>query len=174
MRHFRIAASEALPRCPAGRSPSPGGWVGGVYPSTLIPARTAASDGHCAFSRAARSAGLWFAVILLSKTMDRKITLREGERVCRSPHPPRSGPPSPQGEGQERALNWSETANVGRDTFKLRRAKRCRVARRGGALRRAGRLEGFTPPHLYRRGQRLPTDIRPPPAPREAHRSGLR
>ena len=27
-------------------------------------------------------------------------TLREGERVCRSPHPPRSGPPSPQGEGQ--------------------------------------------------------------------------
>ena len=27
-------------------------------------------------------------------------TLREGERVCRSPHPPRSGPPSPRGEGQ--------------------------------------------------------------------------
>ena len=35
-RHFRIAASEALPRCPAGRSPSPGGWVGGVYPSAQI------------------------------------------------------------------------------------------------------------------------------------------
>ena len=30
----------------------------------------------------------------------RDFTLREGERVCRSPHPPRSGPPSPQGEGQ--------------------------------------------------------------------------
>ena len=36
---------------------------------------------------------------------------------------------------------------VRRDTFILRRAKRCRVARRGGAHRRAGGLEGFTPPH---------------------------
>ena len=26
-------------------------------------------------------------------------TLREGERVLSSPHPPRSGPPSPRGEG---------------------------------------------------------------------------
>ena len=32
-------------------------------------------------------------------------TLREGERVCRSPHPPRSGPPSPQGEGQDAAYD---------------------------------------------------------------------
>ena len=70
VRHFRIAASEALPRCPAGRSPSPSGWVGGVYPSAPIKARTAASDGHCASTRAARSAGLNFAVIVLSKAMD--------------------------------------------------------------------------------------------------------
>ena len=33
---FQFAASLALPRCPAGRSPSPGGWVGGVYPSAQI------------------------------------------------------------------------------------------------------------------------------------------
>ena len=46
------------------------GWVGGVYPSAPLTARTAASDGHCAFTRAARSAGLNFAVILLSKAMD--------------------------------------------------------------------------------------------------------
>ena len=46
------------------------GWVGGVYPSAPLPARTAASDGHCAFTRAARSAGLNFAVILLSKALD--------------------------------------------------------------------------------------------------------
>ena len=65
-----IAVSEALPRCPAGRSPSPGGWVGGVYPSTPFKARTAASDGHTASTRAARSAGLRFAVIVLSKTND--------------------------------------------------------------------------------------------------------
>ena len=45
----------------------------------------------------------------------------------------------------------------------------------GGAKPIAGRggLEGFTPPHNFRRGQRLPTDIRHSPAPREAHRSGL-
>ena len=38
----------------------------------------------------------------------------------------------------------------------------------GGAKPIAGRggLEGFTPPHHYRRGQRLPTDIRHSPAPR--------
>ena len=46
------------------------GWVGGVYPSAPFTARTAASGGHCAFTRAARSAGLNFAVILLSKAMD--------------------------------------------------------------------------------------------------------
>ena len=40
------------------------------------------------------------------------------------------------------------------------------------ALRRGGGLEGFTPPHHYRRGQRLPADIRLPPAPRVS--AGLR
>ena len=56
---------------PAGRSLSPAwGWVGGVYPSAHLKARTAASDGHCAFTLAARSAGLRFAVILLSKAVD--------------------------------------------------------------------------------------------------------
>ena len=44
-------------------------------------------------------------------------TLREGERVCRSPHPPRSGPPSPRGEGQYALANWGLTCNVRRDTF---------------------------------------------------------
>ena len=42
----------------------------GVTPPHRFKARTAASDGHCAFTRAARSAGLRFAVILLSKVMD--------------------------------------------------------------------------------------------------------
>ena len=75
---FLVPASEALPRCstadershsraPAGRSPSPAGtgmpdtlW-GGLEgfrdernPSAQLPARTAASDGHTAFTRAAR------------------------------------------------------------------------------------------------------------------------
>ena len=48
------------------------GWVGGVYPSTPFKARTAASDGHTAFTRAARSAGLRFAVRSLSKVTDRE------------------------------------------------------------------------------------------------------
>ena len=46
------------------------GWVGGVSPSAPLKARTAAFDGHTASTRAARSAGLNFAVILLSKAMD--------------------------------------------------------------------------------------------------------
>ena len=46
----------------------------------------------------------------------------------------------------------------------------------GGAKPGAGRggLEGFTPPHHQRRGQRLSTDNMPPPAPRAAPGSGLR
>ena len=54
------------------------GWVGGVHPSAPITARTAASDEHSAFTRAARSAGLRFAVIPLSEAIDRENTLREG------------------------------------------------------------------------------------------------
>ena len=50
------------------------GWVGGGHPSAPIQARTAASDGQRASTRAARSAGLRFAVILLSKAMDRETT----------------------------------------------------------------------------------------------------
>ena len=56
------------------------GWVGGVYPSAQFPARTAASDGHCAFTRAARSAGLRFAVRSLFEAMDRETT-KSGARV---------------------------------------------------------------------------------------------
>ena len=58
-----------------------------------------------------------------------------------------------------------------------RSAKGCSHSRAaGGAKPIAGRggLEGFTPPHQSRRGQRLPTDTVPSPAPREAPGSGLR
>ena len=50
------------------------GWVGGVYPSAPYQARTAASDGQPAYPRAARSAGLRFAVRPLSKASDRETT----------------------------------------------------------------------------------------------------
>ena len=46
------------------------GGLEGFTPPHRFKARTAASDGHCAFTRAAQSAGLRFAVILLSKAMD--------------------------------------------------------------------------------------------------------
>ena len=68
-----IAASEALPRPRRGEALRRVGWVGGVYPSAPIKARTAAFDGHCAFTRAARSAGLRFAVRSLSEVTDREI-----------------------------------------------------------------------------------------------------
>ena len=74
-RHFLTPASEAFLRSRRGeahRRPAicGVGWVGGVYPSAPFKARTAAFDGQRAFTRAARSAGLNFAVILLSKAMD--------------------------------------------------------------------------------------------------------
>ena len=54
-----------------GAKPNAGrGGLEGFTPPHRFKARTAASDGHCAFTRAARSAGLRFAVILLSKAMD--------------------------------------------------------------------------------------------------------
>ena len=46
------------------------GGLEGFTPPHRFKARTAASDGQHAFTRAARSAGLRFAVIPLSKTMD--------------------------------------------------------------------------------------------------------
>ena len=87
---FLVPASKALPRCstadershslnPAGRSPSPPAavrrWGGleGVTPSAPFMARTQASDGHCAYTRAARSAGLRFAVRSLFEAIDREI-----------------------------------------------------------------------------------------------------
>ena len=132
-----------------GAKPNAGrGGLEGFTPPHRLKARTAASDGHCAFTRAARSAGLRFAVILLPKAMDigrdhlihrkrspfpyegkdltrsklrrdlqcrtRNFTLREGERVCSSPHPPRSGPPSPQGEGQYTLEKGNYASIVGR------------------------------------------------------------
>ena len=48
------------------------GWVGGVYPSAQLKARTAAFDGRNASTRAARSAGLRFAVRLLSEAIGRE------------------------------------------------------------------------------------------------------
>ena len=57
-----------------GAKPNAGrGGLEGFTPPHRFKARTAASDGHCAFTRAARSARLRFAVILLSKAMDREI-----------------------------------------------------------------------------------------------------
>ena len=47
-----------------------GGGLEGFTPPHRFKARTQASDGHTASTRAARSAGLRFAVRSLSKTMD--------------------------------------------------------------------------------------------------------
>ena len=91
------------------------GWVGGACPSAPLKARTAASDGHCTFTRAARSAGLNFAVILLSKALDvgrdhlihrkRSLFPYEGKDLT----PPKLG----------------ETSSAGRDSWRVR--LRCRA-----------------------------------------------
>ena len=76
-----------------GAKPNAGrGGLEGVTPPHRFKARTAASDGQQTFTRAARSAGLRFAVRSLSKAMDREIN--KVRRLCwhlihrkRSPFP---------------------------------------------------------------------------------------
>ena len=76
----RLDRGRALPFAQAGgakpiaaRRFAAWGWVGGVYPSAPLKARTAAFDGHGAFTRAARSASIRFAVRSLSEATDREI-----------------------------------------------------------------------------------------------------
>ena len=110
------------------------------------------------------SAGIRFAVILLSKTVD----------VGRNHLIHRKRSPFPY-EGKD--LTPLKLKRSPRSEATLpHRGERSVAALPGGAKPFAGRggLEGFTPPHQLRRGQRLPTDTVPSPAPREAHRSGLR
>ena len=79
----------------------------GFTPPHRFKARTAASDGQRAFTRAARSAGLNFAVILLSKAMD----------VGRDHLIHRKRSPFPY-EGKDlTSRKGNVTANIGRDTF---------------------------------------------------------
>ena len=96
---------------PGGAKPIAGrGGLEGFTPPHRFKARTQASDGHNASTRAARSAGLRFAVILLSRTMD----------VGRDHLIHRKRSPFPY-EGK--ALMRSKlgmTFPVGRDTFTFR------------------------------------------------------
>ena len=109
-------------------------------------------------------------------------TVQNDGRRAGSPHPPQAVPLPLRGEG----LN---AAQDGRDFPCRTRHSACPasealpacrrmlpVANAGGAKPVAGRggLEGFTPPHHYRRGHRLPADSVHSPAPREAPGSGLR
>ena len=109
-------------------------------------------------------------------------TVQNDGRRAGSPHPPQAVPLPLRGEG----LN---AAQDGRDFPCRTRHSACPasealpacrrmlpVANAGGAKPNAGRggLEGFTPPHHNRRGQRLPADSMHTPAPREAQDSGLR
>ena len=93
------------------------GWVGGGYPSALLKARTAASDGQRVFTRASRSAGLRFAVILLSKAMD--IGRDHLIHRKRSPFPY-------EGKALTRS-KFGVTFPAGSGTSNVRRAKRCRT-----------------------------------------------
>ena len=67
------------------------GWVGGVYPSAHFMARTAAFDGQRIFTRAARSAEIWFAVRSLSEAIDRE----KSPAPVLAPHPPLTRSPFP-------------------------------------------------------------------------------
>ena len=78
------------------------GGLEGFTPPHRFKARTAAFDGQQSFTRAARSAGLRFAVILLSKAMD--IGRDHLIHRCR-------GPPSPRGATADAVLT-SSTANA--------------------------------------------------------------
>ena len=142
------------------------GWVGGGCPSAPLPARTVASDGHTASTRAARQridqvcgevmvqsdeqgnnnvrCLCWHLIHryrgppsprrgrLNARSKGSVIfpvgrytfpfcdishppkTLREGDLDCRSPHPPRSGPPSPHRGRLNARLKWGVTYNIER------------------------------------------------------------
>ena len=100
------SAESSTRRGEALRRPGPGcrppcvvGWRGSAVsgtPPQRFPARTAASDGHCASTRAARSAEIWFAVRSLSDAIDRE----KSPAPVLAPHPPLTRSPFPSiGEG---------------------------------------------------------------------------
>ena len=69
-------------------------------PPQRLPARTAASDGQRIFTRAARRRR---AQVCGEVTVRKQWTgKRQSPAPVLAPHPPRSGPPSPQGEGHKR------------------------------------------------------------------------
>ena len=111
----------------AGRLASARGGLEGGTPPHRFKARTAAFDGHNAFTRAARSAGLNFAVILLSKAMD--VGRDHLIHRKRSPFPYEGKALTPR--------KVSDTALANATLLKLRRAERCRAA--GGAKPNAAR-----------------------------------
>ena len=91
-----------------------------------------------------------------------------------SPHPPQAVPLPLEGKDITR-LKLRRVCPVGRDTSTIAASEALPdrewvfpFTSAGGAKPIAGRggLEGFTPPHHTRRGQRLPTDSMPSPAPR--------
>ena len=69
-----IAATETDAGCLA----AAWGGLEGFTPPHRFKARTAASDGHTASTRAARSAGLRFAVRSLSNALDSEIIAESG------------------------------------------------------------------------------------------------
>ena len=188
-RHFPNAASGALPRCPAGRSPSPGGWRWRGLPlRTIQGADSGFRRTYGIHPRLRGSASIRFAVRSLSEALDRERA-KSGAWVGTSSTAERSPFPS-RGRTIAR-FKVGETANVERDTFKSRRAKRCRAAgpRANAPIRSSRRGEAHRRPPLCgggvgwrglplrtdsRRGQRLSADTVPSPVPREAPGSGLR
>ena len=97
--------SRRAKRCCAagGAKPIAGrGGLEGFTPPHRFKARTAASDGHCASTRAARSAGLRFAVRSLSEAIDREIS--KVRRLCWHLIHRCRGPPSPRRGRLKRGL----------------------------------------------------------------------
>ena len=99
-------AGALLPERRRGEAHRRQGWVGGVYRSAPITARTATFDGQYASTRAARSAGLRFAVRSLSGAVD--VGRDHLIHRKRSPFPY-------EGKALTR-LNMGETFPIGRDT----------------------------------------------------------
>ena len=102
-------------------------------PPTELPARTAASDEHHISTRAARSAGLNFAVILLSKAID-----AERDHLI---HRKRSPFPYEGKDLMRRTVG--ETYNVGREHFECPASETMQPCRTAGecspSLNPAGR-----------------------------------
>ena len=172
-----LSGERSVAALTGGAKPIAGkGGLEGFTPPHRFKARTAASDGQRAFTRAARSAGLRFAVIVLSETID--VGRDHLIHRKRSPFPYEGKDLTPlklRRDCNFRARHFQHAAS--KTLPHCRTAKGCSHSRAPAGRSPSPAGVGWRGSPLRtdsRRGHESPTDSVPTPAPRAAQGSGLR